>query len=301
VLAGALLSGQARINSALAQTFAPQDPARAAVSAAATSFTVGTLALSVVVLTTGVWRPALVAWRRERPRWWTCLGGLGGALLVGSSAYAAPLVGLALLAVAVVAGQAAGSLLVDEVGLGPAGHQPVTSRRACGAALAVGGLIVASFGRRAGLEGHLLALGLLALAGGAVSAQTAVNGRLAQSGGQPFVAALISFVGGTLALLLLAVAFGSSHHLPGPAGWWQWTGGLGGASYIALSVTAVRHIGVLGVSLASTTGQLVGGVALDAGDGRTPGGLSALGILVTLGALLVTAGRAPVVGNSTPG
>jgi transporter family-2 protein len=279
VVAGVMLAGQARINGDLAQRLG--HGARGAVSAAAVSFTVGPVALAVIVVATRAWRGASSSGVRA---WW-CLGGLGGALLVASSAEAAPLVGLALLAVAVVAGQTTGAMVVDRLGLGPAGHIPVTPRRIAGAGLATVGLVLAAAGRGGGPV-HLGVLAVVALAGLAVAGQQAANGRLAGATG-PLIAALVSFVGGTVVLVVLALALGGPGHLPGT--WWLYLGGLGGATYVALAAAVVHSLGVLRVSLATTLGQLLGGVVLDAAGGvGAPSVLTLLGVTVTAVALLLT-------------
>ena len=63
-------------------------------------------------------------------RWWQLLGGLGGALFVASQSITVATLGVALFTVCVVAGQTGNSLVVDQLGLGPAGVQQLTIARA---------------------------------------------------------------------------------------------------------------------------------------------------------------------------
>ena len=258
VLAGALLSVQARINGALAGELG------SAVLTALVSFAVGTVALAVLVLGTGRRRCARAPRDAGDRRWWWFTGGLGGALLVATSAVAVPRIGVALLGVGVVAGQTAGSLAVDEVGLSPRGRQPVTVARVAGVVLAVAALALGATGDRADLRLGLLAL--IALAGAGVAAQQAANGHLQRLTGEPLVAALISFTVGTLALAAVAAAISASGRIgevDWPSGVGLYLGGLCGATYITLAAAAVARLGVLRLTLASVAGQLLGAVLLD--------------------------------------
>ena len=259
-LAGGLLAVQARVNAALSERLG--GGTAHAVVTAAVSFSVGTLVLIVAVALTGAGRNAFT---HGRPKAWECVGGLGGAALVASSAAAVPAVGVALLAVMIVAGQTGGALVVDRIGFGPGGRRPLTPQRAAGAALAVAGLALASVGAP---RGELTAALLLAVvgAGALVAGQQAVNGRLREHTGSALIAALISFLGGTAALLGAWLALAATHSidgLPWPHGLWMYLGGIGGAVYITLSAATIKRLGVLQFSLASIGGQLIGGVILD--------------------------------------
>ena len=60
--------------------------------------------------------------------------------------WGAPEVGVALLSVALVCGQTAGSLAADGVGLSPAGRQPVTTGRVAGVALTIAAVVASALG-----------------------------------------------------------------------------------------------------------------------------------------------------------
>jgi transporter family-2 protein len=286
VVAGTALAAQARVNGALRQRLG------SAVVVALVSFAVGTVALLAAAAVTGRWRAA--ARLRHGTRWWWWLGGLAGALLVGSSAAAVPLVGVALTAVAVVAGATVGSLVVDRIGLSPRGRQRLTAPRVGGAALAVAGLFVGTLGRHGDVRPALLAL--VGAAGFASAAQQAANGRLQRHTGEALVAASVSFLAGTAALTLAVAGVALAGALPAlhwPAVPGLYVGGLGGAAYIALGAYAVPRLGVLRVTLGTVAGQLAGGVLLDAVT-PTRSGLDAASIgaaVLTLAAVLVAQER----------
>ncbi|HVE97640.1 MAG TPA: DMT family transporter [Mycobacteriales bacterium] len=287
VLAGALLSVQARVNGALAGRLG------SSVLTALVSFSVGTAALVGAVAATGRWRSA-----RPRPgppaRWWWFCGGLGGATLVAASALAVPRIGVALLGVGIVAGQTVGSLVVDEVGLSPRGRQAMTTPRVAGALLAIMALAVGAAGEGGRLQIGLFAL--IAVAGAGVAAQQAANGQLQRLTGEPLLAALVSFTVGTVALavgVLVLAAAGDLHVGEWPAEIGLYLGGLCGAAYITLSAAAVSRLGVLRLTLASVAGQLLGAVLLDLLR-PTGGGLRAATVVATAMTLAAVAvsGRA---------
>jgi transporter family-2 protein len=247
------------------------------------SFGSGLVVIAVVVLAR---RSARQAWGRLREvAWWTCLGGLGGATLVAASAYVTPRIGVALLTVALVAGQTTGGLLVDGVGLGPAGKHSVTAPRLVGAALCLGAVLLTVLGKSAG-SAHPLLLLLVVFAGLLIAAQQAVNGRVRRDTGHAAVATLVNFLVGTLALVVAYAAF-SSHsvgHWPGPGQWWLYCGGLLGVVFIAMAAVVVRTLGVLRLGLATVAGQLVGAIALDAiipAAGHGVAAATVLGALLT--------------------
>ena len=253
---GGLLGLQARVNGELGARL------HSAPDAAAVSFLGGTVILLVLVSAFARRRAAVTRLRLSSTRWWWG-GGLGGAAVVAATAYGVPLVGVALVSVCVVAGTAAGALLVDDVGLGPGGRQRPTPPRVAGAVLAVVAVALGAAGNRhASVQPGLFVL--LFFAGAASAVQQAANGRIRAVAMDAPVAALVSFGGGTavLALLVLVTGQGSGRHWP--ATWWLYTGGAAGAVYIALAATVVHRLGVLTVSLATVAGQVVAAVMLDA-------------------------------------
>jgi transporter family-2 protein len=294
VLSGALLAAQARVNGGLQERLGNTTAIAALV--ALVSFAVGTFVLLVVLFASRRARTTLrhLPDHADELSWWFFLGGIGGAALVSVSAAAVPIIGVALLSVCTVAGQTAGSLAVDEVGLAPGGKRPITGARLAGAVLAVGALLLATLGHPHGDFSVGLVIAIT-VAGFLVAGQQAVNGRLAVATGEARIAAAVSFVGGTLVLAVLTGLFASAgrlHNLDWPTEPWLYFGGIGGAIYIVLGASTVAALGVLRLTLASVAGQLLGSLLLDAfvpapGEGLTATTIA--GVLLTFVAVAVTA------------
>lgn len=261
------------------------------------AFISGTGMLALVAIGTGSWRRARQRLADRRlaagpiPRW-HLLGGLGGAFLVATSAFATPRIGLAYVFVVIVLGQTAGSLGVDAVGLGPSGRHPMTLPRLAGTLICL-----AAVGLEASGAGGELAPGLfilVVLAGIGVSLQQAANGQFQADTGESLMAALVSFAGGLLVLGLVvgvvAVASGfDGIRLAGP--WWLWLAGLGGSTYLVICAAAVRTLGVLRLSLAAIAGQLLAALIFDAAAPSAGNGLrgtTVIAVLLTLVAVAVT-------------
>ena len=265
VLAGGLLAGQARVNGALSHRLGGSSVD--GIVAALVSFSFGTVVVVAVLLVDRMRRreSASVMTPRSPVRWWYCLGGAGGGALVSASAVAAPVIGVALLSVCTVAGQTAGSLAVDEVGLASGGRRPITRWRVAGSLVALAALAVGAVGHVGGGASPALYVAL-AIAGVLVAGQQAVNGRLREATNSAPLAATVSFVGGTVLLAAavgVAALAGTVGHLDWPSAWWLYLGGAGGATYIVLGAATVARLGVLRLTLASVAGQLAGSVVLD--------------------------------------
>lgn len=105
-----------------------------------------------------------------------------------------------------------------------------------------------------------IALGML------LTAQAGINSQLRVALGHPIVAAIVSFVVGTVGLLVAAVvvrtpvpSLGQAATLP----WWGWTGGLLGAAYIAASVVLAPRLGAAVLISSIVAGQLLAALVLD--------------------------------------
>ena len=257
VVSGGLLGVQARVNGDLGARL------HSALDAAAVSFAGGTLLLVALVVGVRRHRAAVARLLHTSTGWWWWLGGVGGAAVVAATAHGVPLIGVALVSVCIVAGTAAGALVVDHVGLGPGGRRALTAMRVFGALLATAAVALGAAGdRHAAVRPGLFAL--LFGAGAASAVQQAANGRIRGAAMDAIVAALVSFAGGTVLLAAAVLATGQvfDRHWPHP--WWLYTGGLAGAIYIGLAAAAVSRLGVLAVSLATVAGQVVAAVMLDA-------------------------------------
>ncbi|WP_258184250.1 DMT family transporter [Microbacterium foliorum] len=232
------------------------------------SFSVGLAALAVVIACIpsarrGVGR--LLGGIRDRSiPFWMLLGGACGALTVSTQGITAGVLGVSLFTVGVVAGQTLHGLVLDRIGFGPAGVVAITPGRVLGGALALAAVGIS-------LSGEVLTtapLWMLLLpfaAGVGIAWQAATNGRLSQRLRSPLAATFMSFIAGTLALLVAAgisIAVRGAPDVP-PTEPWLYLGGFLGAAYILLGTFIVAHTGVLLMGLGSVLGQLATSVIID--------------------------------------
>ena len=109
------------------------------------------------------------------------------------------------------------------------------------------------------------ALLLTVFAGGLIAMQAPINSMLGKSVGT-FAAASVSFIVGTIALVLITLLVGGgfgdvgeARHLP----WYYLIGGMLGAVYVTTALVAVRSLGAGGVTAATITGQLALSLVID--------------------------------------
>lgn len=268
---GSAVALQARINGALAARLVD------GLHAAVISFATGTL---VVLTLTALLPPARRGLRHVvratlsgALRWWHLTGGLCGATVVASQTLTVGTLGVAAFTVAIVSGQLVGSLLIDRLGVGPAGSQPVTRRRLLGALLAVSAVGLAA--RWAVLVQSPDAIAMIALpvlAGIGIAWLQSVNGRVGTvaGGDEPrscsaaaLPATAVNFVTGTLVLLWINAFAAADPSRPMPAEWWLYAGGPLGIVCVGAMVAAVRHLGVFLLGLGMVAGQLIASPVLD--------------------------------------
>ncbi len=135
-------------------------------------------------------------------------------------------------------------------------------------------------------------LPLALLAGAALPIQFSINAQLRNAVGGPVMAAAISFVVGTLCLLVAFVV--SRQPLPrgtrlADAPWWVWTGGALGATYVLLSIILLPRIGAATTVGLIVAGQMVTALVLDH-YGLLSVPVHRISVVRVLGALLVIAG-----------
>src|SRR5687767_2921881 len=95
--------------------------------------------------------------------------------------------------------------------------------------------------------------------------QAPINSMLGKSVGT-FAAASVSFIVGTIALVLITVMVGGGFGDVGDArhlAWYYLTGGILGAVYVTTALVAVRSLGAGGVVAATITGQLALSLVID--------------------------------------
>ncbi len=276
---GALVALQQRLNGQLEVALGD------ALLAAVVSFGTGLVCIALYVLLRPQTRRAVRRVAGTAP--WERLGGLGGAMLVGVGAAAAPRLGVALLTVGLVAGQTGGGVFVDRVGVGPGGRRPLTGPRAVGALLCLVAVAVSLLGGGARQAAPLL-VALVVATGFATALQQALNGRVRAATGDAGVATLLNFAVGGLALLaaLGVRAAGSGlhpGHWPGLDHSYLYLGGPFGVTFVAAAAAVVRVLGVLRLGLTVVAGQLVGAVLL---DGLAPVRGASLSAATVVGAAL---------------
>lgn len=294
--AGALGAVQSRANGTLATVFG------SAIDAALWSFGSGWVLLTLAMLHPRV-RGGLVdayrAFRGSDLRWWMFLGGLGGGFFVVAQTWSVPQIGVALFTIAIVGGQTFNALLVDAVGLGPAGKSPVTGTRVLGAVGTIAGVALASFGRGAGGHGLVLAPVLLAVAAGAgMAVQQAINGRVNRHSGNIVSTTWVNFtwglvlIGGVLVAQLVRGTWSAPRTWDSPA--WTFLGGVIGIVFVGVGALVVHYLGVLLATLLTLSGQLIGAVLVDVLGGASH--LSPL-VLVGVAVTLTSAAFAAVAGR----
>ena len=111
-----------------------------ALSAALINFVIGSIALAAVLFATRL--PLPTGAQLAGAPWWAWLAGRGGAVYGASSAVLGPLIGGAAFLACVVAGQMAGSLLLDHYGWIGFPERPITTARLLGAGLVVVGVVL---------------------------------------------------------------------------------------------------------------------------------------------------------------
>jgi bacterial/archaeal transporter family-2 protein len=109
-----------------------------------------------------------------------------------------------------------------------------------------------------------LAVILMAVVGGLIAAQPAMNAGLGKETGR-VGAALVSFLVGTLLLAALVVLAGDAGRISGALNvqWHYLLGGVVGAAYVFTALVVVDSVGAGGVAAATITGQLTLSIVLD--------------------------------------
>ncbi len=291
LVAGSMLVIQSRINGGLASQL------HNGLEAALISFSGGLVILTVLLvvfkpLRTGL-RGVVAAVQSGQLRPWQVFGGFIGGFFVAVQSTTVPMVGVAVFTVSVVAGSSSASLIVDWIGLGPAGRQPVSARRIIAAVIAVVAVFISVSDRFGGASLSVPAIGLALLAGGLGAVQQAINARVGMAARQPVSAAWINFLGGTviLAVVLCVAGVAGTTTIAAPTGdWWLYIGGSFGVVVVALGAWLVPKIGVLLAALLTILGQLSCALLLDLvvpTAGTSVGWHLVAGVLLTLGAALL--------------
>lgn len=133
---------------------------------------------------------------------------------------------------------------------------------------------------------------LVFVAGIGVTLQLGVNSQLRQAVANPVLSSLISFLVGTVALVIYLVAttktipaFETYRNIP----WWKYLGGLLGAFYVTTVIIAAPRIGAANVIVLIVAGQLITALICDH-FGFLGFTIQPINVYRILGALLILAG-----------
>ncbi len=105
-----------------------------------------------------------------------------------------------------------------------------------------------------------------AIAGAFTPVQAGVNSQLARWAGHPVLAATISFIVGTLTLLIYSLMLRSSWPVwnsLSSAPWWVWTGGFFGAFFVAVAAAFAPKLGAATFISVAVAGQMLVSLVLD--------------------------------------
>ena len=268
LMVGSLTASQARVVGSFHE-FTQNDPEFVLVN-----YAVGLAVLSLIILSRSSLRKAVSSLprllRTGQLRWFQCLGGVLGSWLVVSSSLCVPKLGLSLFVVALISGLIIAGVVVDALGLGPAGRKPPSIPRVLGAliALTAVGLEVAPELLTSGFSATTPFYSLLAFSAGCgVAVQQAINGRVARATGEPLASGWLNFATGAIALALVTLLLAVTQVAPlepvQSMPWWAITPGFMGAAFVSLAAWSVGAIGVLRLGLLSVAGQILTAFAFD--------------------------------------
>jgi transporter family-2 protein len=299
--AGMLIALQSRINGGLGRELDN------GYVAAALSFSAGLLVMCLAVLMSRQGRSGLATLRTElnghRLPAWAFFGGAAGAFFVLGQGLVAPLAGLALFTVGVVAGQVVAGLILDSLGLGPGGRINPTAFRLVGTVLVAVAVVVSVSADVQALRAMWLVIFPI-LAGAGLAWQSMVNGLLRASARSVIAATFVSFLVGTAVLVVAALISVAVSGWPAewPSSPLYYIGGFVGTVFIAIAAMLVRTVGVLLLSMSNVVGQLVAAVVFEAvfplRGGLTPGMLAGSAIAMLAVVIAALPSRLPRDENS---
>ncbi|MCT3282849.1 hypothetical protein C6Y11_13820 [Lactiplantibacillus pentosus] len=248
------------------------------------SFAVGTVFLGVITLidvhTLG-FSPALFT---SQPLWiW--FGGLFGIIYLTGNILLFPKLGSVQTVIMPVLGQIVAGLLIDNFGWFDSATRALTPIRVLGAVLVLVGVIITvavkgwldnrhnriaeSAEQQLATQQTVLWLWRLlgVFAGMLSAAQTAVNGHLGKVLGSTVHAAFISFLVGTIGLIIIVAILHPGLKLQTPAGqlnpWWMWIGGMIGSLYVLGNVYLAPAVGTGLAVVIVLVGLMAGSLLID--------------------------------------
>lgn len=247
------------------------------------SFGIGTVFLAVMTLLDH--RSLLIggAFISNQP-FWLWLGGLLGVIYLTGNIILFPKLGSVQTVIFPVLGQILAGIMIDDLGLFYSPVSRLTVVRGLGALLVLLGVTVTVAGNswveritgQAGLEtveeespqtAHLMLWRLFGVLAGMLSAtQTAVNGHLGEVLGSKIQAAYVSFLVGTITLIIIVLVVRPQlrfQRVNGHTPWWMWIGGLLGALFVLGNVYLVPIIGTGFAVIIVLIGLMIGSLLID--------------------------------------
>lgn len=267
------------------------------------SFSIGSLFLLILVLLVDGNLTGLTA-AVDEP-YWIWAGGVLGVIYLTGNILLFPRLGGVQTVIMPIFGQVIMGLLIDHFGLFEANVTTLSLTRIIGATLVLLGVVgTVALGdylarrhkqQMASTEKSLFLWRVFGILTGTLgAAQTAINGHLGSVLGSAVKGALISFVIGTIALLLLNLILRTKWQIdrsqPFPA--WIWIGGLIGALFVAGNAFIVPLVGTGLAVVIVTIGLLTGSLLIDRfgwfGAKKQPvTGVQIVSLLVMLGGIVL--------------
>ncbi|MFT8537465.1 DMT family transporter [Bifidobacterium aquikefiri] len=240
------------------------------------SFSIGTIFLALVLLITMQGLIVPIATFAQQP-WWIWIGGILGVVYLTGNIVLFPHLGAAQTVIMPVVGQLIMSMLIDNFGWFGLPRHTLTLVRVVGGIVVLFGVVLVVFTnssagtlktaetRHASL---VLPWQIAGICTGMLSAaQTAINGHLGTVLQSPEKAAFISFLVGTVALLLIVAIYEHGIHIR-PAfsthnPWWIWLGGVIGSLFVLGNAYLVPEIGTGLTVVIVLFGMIAGGLVID--------------------------------------
>lgn len=263
---GVLMPSQSAINNRL----------RSAVASpwvmATISFLVGTLCLAILTWAT-VGTIGFDSNHLATQPGWLWIGGLVGVVAMTTTVVLLPIIGALYSTALNLTAQVLTTMTIDQFGWFGVEIYEASAWRLVGALIVLSAALLAVVGgyRRPRLDHaspspiwYLVGLGV----GICFGIQVAVNGQLTNVLGSAIHAGFISFVVGTIALLILLVITRPSLRITIPTGqtqnpWWMWLGGALGAMYVTGVAFLAPLIGSAATVIVIQTGIIAGSLAVD--------------------------------------
>ena len=266
IFAGMLVPLQTSVNSRLSLF------TKSLILASFYSFLTGTILLAIVnlIMNPEKLAPGYIFSRDFSYIWFT--GGMLGVVYLTGNMILLPRIGAALTVIMTVAGQMVIGLFIDTFGWFEAPVQPLNAYRIIGIIVMIGGIIFMNYKKRSARIAESRSNGwlLLGLFTGALPPiQTAINSALRYEVSSFFLASLISFAVGTLALLILSLVIARRLSLSffiegaGRLKWWHLAGGPLGAVYVTTNIILMPHLGATLTLMSVIFGQMLIGLAID--------------------------------------